>query len=214
MKRVGHLLARIAEPDNLREAYLRAARGKRDRRDVIEFGCGLEERLREMRDQLLEGTVPLGGYRQFTVHDPKDRVITVAPFAQRVLHHAVMGVCEPYFERRLIDHCYACRKGKGRLAALETARRHCRRLPYFLKLDIRKYFDSVDHSRLVCDLHRLSKDTALLRLLEGIVNSFETAPGCGLPIGNLTSQHFANLYLGPLDRHVLVRSAPGGGGPG
>lgn len=200
MKRVGHLMEKVAEPDNLREAYLRATRGKRDRRDVIEFSRGLEGRLQVMRGQLLDETVPLGGYRQFMVHDPKERVITVAPFTQRVLHHAIMGVCEPYFERRLIDHTYACRKGKGRLAALETARRHCRKFPYFLKLDIRKYFDSVGHDCLIGQLHRVFKDAALLRLLEGIVRSFETAPGCGLPIGNLTSQHFANLYLGLLDR--------------
>jgi hypothetical protein len=155
-----------------------------------------------MRQGLQSGTFVLGGYRQFKVYEPKERVITVAPFGQRVLHHAIMRVCEPVFERQLIDRTYACRKGKGRIAALDAAERFGRTHGYFLKLDIRKYFDSVDHAVLKAHLRRLFKDTALLALLDGIIDSFCVRPGKGLPIGNLTSQHLANLYLSPLDRLI------------
>jgi hypothetical protein len=144
----------------------------------------------------------VGGYRQFVIHDPKKRVITVAPFSQRVLHHAIMTPCEPYFENRLAPWTCACRKGKGRLAALAMARRHCQKYEWYLKLDIRKYFDSVPHAQLFECLESLFKDRALLNLLHRIISSYHTQPARGLPIGNLTSQHFANFYLNELDRFL------------
>jgi RNA-directed DNA polymerase len=202
MKRVGHLLERIAEPENLREAFLRASRAKSAKPDVMAFRRNLTGHLAVMRDQILSGEVPVGGYRQFRVYDPKERVITVAPFAQRVLHHAILRVCEPYLENKLVPWTYACRKGKGRLAALDAAAGHCRRRAWYLKLDIRKYFDSVPHGRLLEKLHGIFKDAAVLTLLERIIRSHEVTPGRGFPIGNLTSQHLANLYLGGLDRFI------------
>ena len=202
MKRVGHLLERIADLENLRHALHAASQGKRAKADVIAYRAQAAIHLSRLRDDLLAGRVPVGGYRQFKVYEPKERVITVAPFGQRVLHHAIMRVCEPVFEQQLIDHTYACRKGKGRIAALDVAERFGRSHGYFLKLDIRKYFDSVDHAILKAQLRRLFKDRALLALLDGIIDSFCVQPGQGLPIGNLTSQHFANLYLSPLDRWV------------
>lgn len=202
MKRIGHLLERIAEPENLREAFLLASRAKSAKPDVLAFRENLTSHLAVMRDQILSGNVPVGGYRQFRVYDPKERVITVAPFAQRVLHHAILRVCEPYLENKLVPWTYACRKGKGRLAALDAAAGHCRRQAWYLKLDIRKYFDSVPHDRLLERLHGIFKDAAVLTLLERIIRSHEVTPGCGLPIGNLTSQHLANLYLGGLDRFI------------
>jgi RNA-directed DNA polymerase len=202
MKRVGYLLERIAEPENLREAFLRASRAKSDRADVQAFRENLRAHLAEMRDQILSGEVPVGGYRQFRVYDPKERVITVAPFAQRVLHHAILLVCEPYLENKLVPWTYACRKGKGRLAALDAAAGHCRKQAWYLKLDIRKYFDSVPHGPLLERLHGIFKDVAVLALWERIIRSHEAVPGRGLPIGNLTSQHLANLYLGGLDRFI------------
>jgi hypothetical protein len=111
-------------------------------------------------------------------------------------------VCEPYLENKLVPWTYACRKGKGRLAALDAAAGHCRRQAWYLKLDIRKYFDSVPHDRLLERLRGIFKDAAVLTLLERIIRSHEVTPGCGLPIGNLTSQHLANLYLGGLDRFI------------
>jgi len=200
-------MERIADPENLREAFLRASRGKAGKAEVIEYRASLQENLDNLRRRILDGSVPVGGYRQFVIHDPKERVITVAPFSQRVLHHAVMKPCEPYFENRLVPWTYACRKGKGRLAALAMAEQHCRKYEWYLKLDIRKYFDSVPHARLLECLESLFKDRALLNLLHSIVSSYCTQPARGLPIGNLTSQHFANFYLNELDRFLERHSA-------
>ena len=177
MKRIGHLLERIADLENLRHALYAASQGKRAKADVIAYRAQAMIHLSRLRDDLLEGRVPVGSYRQFKVYEPKERVITVAPFGQRVLHHAIMQVCEPVFERQLIDHSYACRKGKGRIAALDAAERFGRSHGYFLKMDIRKYFDSVDHAILKAHLRRLFKDKALLLLLDGIIDSFCAQPG-------------------------------------
>jgi RNA-directed DNA polymerase len=202
MKRAGNLFEQIAAWDNLRLAVASALRGKRGRPDARQFVGQLDTQLRIMREQLLSGTVPLGQCRQFVIHDPKERVITAPCFRERVLHHAVMNVCEPHFDRWLIDDTFACRRGKGRIAALLRARQFAHRFPFFLKLDIRKYFDSVSHEQLLARLHRRFKDDRLLELLERIVRSFRGATGRGLPIGSLTSQHFANFYLGWFDRVV------------
>lgn len=144
------------------------------------------------------------GFTRFVIHDPKRRVITAPAFRDRVLHHAIMNVCEPHFERWLVHDSYACRKGKGRLAALERATRHAARSGWFLKLDIRKYFESIPHDRLMAALCRKFKDHRLLGLLERLLmeHPAETR-GVGLPIGSLLSQHLANFYLGPVDRLCL-----------
>jgi hypothetical protein len=210
MKRAGHLLEEIADPDNLRHAFHAACKGKRAKADVVAYNESMAANLDALRRELLSGCVAVGGYRQFKVYDPKERVITVAPFGQRVLHHVIMRVCEPVFERHLIHHTYACRKGKGRIAALDVAECHGRTHPHYLKLDIRKYFDSVDHAILKAQLRRLFKDAALLRMLDAIIDSFCVHPGKGLPIGNLTSQHFANFYLSPLDRFICAGSKAAG----
>jgi hypothetical protein len=136
------------------------------------------------------------------IFDPKERIITAPCFGERILHHAIMNVCEPHFERWLIHDSYACRRGKGRVAALVRARRFARRFGWFLKLDVRRYFDTVPHDRLLDLLRRRFKDGRLLELFERIVRGFRGEAGRGLPIGALTSQHFANFYLGCFDRFV------------
>ena len=166
MKRIANLFERIIDRDNLRLAVSKAVRGKRGRPEVIAFLHNLDGRLAEMAEQLHAGTFPLGRYRQFLLFDPKERIISAPCFAERVLHHAVMNVCEPAFERWLIADTFACRTGKGRLAALERARSFCRRFPFYLKLDIRKYFDSVPHDLLLARLGRLFKDRRLMELLQ------------------------------------------------
>jgi hypothetical protein len=205
MKRTGNLFERALDRDNLRLAVGRAMRGKRDHPEVQAFLRDLDGRLEEMADQLRTGLFVLGRYRQFIRFDPKERIITAPCFAERVLHHAVINVCEPAFERWLIADTVACRAGKGRLAALERARQFARRFPFFPKLDIRKYFDSVPHDRLLELLARRFKDGRLLELFGRIVRSFRGGMGRGLPIGSLTSQHFANFYLGWFDRFVKER---------
>jgi RNA-directed DNA polymerase len=202
MKRTGNLFEQIVERDNLRLAFHKALRGKRDRRDTQQFARCLDQNLEEMAEQVADGTYPLGRYQQFIVHDPKERIITAPCFAERVLHHGIMNVCEPILDRWLIDDTYACRTGRGRLAALERSQSYARRFPYFLKLDVRKYFDSIPHDRLLARLARRFKDRRLLELLGGIIGAFRGSLGRGLPIGSLTSQHFANCYLGGLDRLI------------
>lgn len=202
MKRAGHLFERIVERENLRHAFHRAARGKRDRSDARIFAGDLENNLQEIARQLLAGTFPLGRFHQFVIRDPKQRIITAPCFPERVLHHAIMRVCEPVFERWLIDDTFACRTGKGRDAALLRAKQFAGRFPAFLKLDIRKYFDSISHEVLLDRLTRLFKDRRLLHLFERIITSFRSDAGRGLPIGSLVSQHFANFYLGWGDRFV------------
>ena len=202
MKRIGNLFDSIVEYDNLRLATARALRGKRNRPDARQFVASLDTNLSEMRQQLLSGPTLLGTYRQFVIHDPKRRVITAPCFRERVLHHALMNVCEPVFERWLIDDTFACRCNRGREAAVTRAARFARRYPFFLKLDIRSYFDSIPHDVLVDRLYRLFKDQRLLNVFTQIVHAFRGETGRGLPIGSLSSQHFANFYLGWFDRQV------------
>ncbi len=192
----------IAGMDNLRLAFLKAKRGKSIKTDVIDFGHALEANLRLMREGLLSQMIPIGDYHFFTVYDPKERRICAAPFAERVMHHAIMNICEPMLERAAIYDSYACRKGKGRLAAIGRALEFLRKNRYYLKMDIRKYFDSIDQTVLSELLERRFKDRAVLTLFRLIIESYETSPDKGLPIGNLTSQHFANYYLGILDRFM------------
>jgi retron-type reverse transcriptase len=201
MKRTGQLWERILDRDNLRLATAKAVKGKRQREDARGWCAELEANLARMAAELRGGTFAVGRFHQFVIYDPKERIITAPCFAERVLHHAIMNVCEPYLDRWLIHDTYACRTGKGRIAALARARQFARRHRFFLKMDIAKYFDSVSHDRLLRLWQRRFKDARLAELVERIVRSYRGAGGCGLPIGALTSQHLANFYLGWLDRY-------------
>jgi retron-type reverse transcriptase len=205
MKRQGELLAAIADPENLRLAFWKASKGKRAKADCLVFREHLETNLDTLRAELLGGRVRVGDYHYFTIHDPKQRTICAAHFRERVLHHALMNVCEPVLERAAVFDSYACRKGKGQLAAVRRAQCYAERFGWFLKMDIRKYFDSVDHTVLRGLLRRKLKDAVVLGLFDQVLASYQTTPGHGLPIGNLTSQHFANFYLAPLDRFIKER---------
>lgn len=202
MKRAGHLFAQILDRANLRYAFYRARKGKRNRPDVEAFAADLEANLRGMACDVEAGCFPLGRYQQFRIHDPKRRIITAPCFAERVLHHAIMNVCEPYFERFLIADTFACRCGKGRISALHRALQFSRRYTFAVKLDMRKYFQSISHDILLERLQRRFKDRCLLELFGRIIHSHGEIAGRGLPIGSLTSQHFANFYLGWFDRFV------------
>jgi hypothetical protein len=205
MKSCKTRLEQIAHPDNLREAFLRAARGKGHRADVIAFRGNLDAELAALREELLAGAVPVGRYTAFTIHEPKVRRIHAPCFRERVLHHALLAQCEPDFERWLVADTFACRKGKGREAALRRAECHAARHGWFLKLDVAKYFDSVPHAPLLAEVTRRFRDRRVVALWARIVAVYETSPGRGLPIGALTSQHLANFYLGSIDR--LVKEA-------
>ncbi len=209
MRRAARLFDFIVEPDNLALAYAKACRGKRETQAVRAFALNLDSNLAVLRDRLLQAHVTWGPYVFFTIHDPKERIISAARFEERVLQHAIMNVLDPVFERHAIHHSYACRKGKGTQRAVLRAFDWTRSRSHFLKLDVRKYFDSIDHSLLSALLRRLVKDERVLALFDGLLASYETAPGRGLPIGNLTSQYFANHYLSVLDHFVLEKLGTG-----
>ena len=202
MRRVGALIDRVVERDNLRLAWLKAIRGKRCERYVQRFGARLEDELARIASDLATGAYCWGAFRTFTIFDPKERDIQVAPIRDRVASHAIMNVCEPTFDRVQFHASCACRKGRGQTAALDLALRHTRARRFFLKEDVRKYFDSIDHAVLKESLARVFKDRLVLKAFNDAIERYETTPGRGVPIGSLTSQFFANHYLNALDRFV------------
>jgi retron-type reverse transcriptase len=208
MKRQNRLFEQIIDYRNIRLAFLKALRGNRNSHSAVKFCKNVEKKLAVVRDKLMSLDCGWGKYRSFLIKDPKLRVISTAPFEQRIMHHAIMNVIEPVLDRPMICHSYACRKGKGTHAAVQYAFGRCKASPFFLKLDIRKYFDSIDHEALKILIRRLIKDTRVLFLLDGVIDSYETAPGKGVPIGNLTSQFFANLYLAGMDHFILEHLRP------
>ena len=205
MKRVGSLFDKVVDHDNLRWAFCRAARGKRHRPDVAAFAAELDSRLSAMAAGLAAGSFPLGRFSQFEIRDPKRRIITAPAFPERVLHHALMLVCEPHFDRWLVADTFACRPGKGREAAVVRAASFARSHAWRVHLDVRQCFDSIPHERLMAQLERRFKDRRLLGIFHGIIAGFRGRIGRGLPIGSLVSQHVANFYLGSLDRFVKER---------
>ena len=205
MKRAGNLIESVVDADNLRSAFSNAAKGRWAQVEARAFAADLDGECVRMRRDLLSGAYPWGNYRQFLIRDPKPRLISAAPFRDRVAHHAVINVCGPYFESYLIHDTYACRKGKGLDGVLGRAVSFARGGGWHLQLDIRKYFDSVDHDVLRRLLARKFKDHVVLAHFADILGGYRTAPGRGLPIGNLTSQYFANHYLGALDHFIKER---------
>jgi len=204
VKRSGYLFEKVADFGALCAAARRAARGKGETHSAAFFLFHLETEALKLQREILDGSYRPRPYRTFFVSDPKPRTISAADFRDRVAHHALCAVLEPLFERAAIFDSYACRPGKGSHAAVRRARVFARRYGYFLKLDIRKFFENVDHEVLKAGLSRLVKDSRLLQLAGRIIDHGApgSAVGKGLPIGNLTSQHFANHYLCPLDHFV------------
>jgi len=200
MKRVGHLMPGIVKWENLLLAFCRAERGLSDKYEADVYRENLDENLRFLRDGLADGSFPFGEYHSFEVRDPKTRMIHAPAFRERVAQHAIFNLCEPIMEKKLVDDCFACRKGKGTHGALKRAQVFARRYKWYLKLDVRRYFDSVVHSQLLEMLGRVFKDAHLLKLFAQIIGGYETERGRGLPIGSLASQFFANHYLSQLDR--------------
>lgn len=199
MKRKGHLMEQILSLDNLYLAYQKACRGKKRKQEVLRFAANFDDNIARMRKEMADGSIAIGNYHYFTIHDPKERIICAAPFEERVLQHAIMNVCHPVFNKGLIETTFATRKEKGVYAALDKAVEAITKYPFSVKLDFRKYYDSISHDLLKSKLRRLFKDPKLLALFDRIIDSYQVEEGRGLPIGNLTSQYFANLYLSDLD---------------
>jgi hypothetical protein len=203
MKRENYLIERIADPDNLRLAFWKAQRTKSCHTEVVAFRGLLDKNLMLLRNEILQGTVHVGDYRYFTISDPKERLICASSFRERVLHHALINVCHDNFDHYQIYGSYACRLGKGTYAALERAKKFQQQYQWFLKMDVRKYFYSISHSVLKHLLTKRFKEYKLLNIFNSIIDSYSASADCGLPIGNLTSQYFANHYLAVADRYVL-----------
>ena len=171
----------------------------------------LEDNLFALRDELQSGEYRHGAYHPFTIHDPKERSISKATVKDRIVHQALVNIIEPLFDRRFIYDSYSCRVGKGTHAAVRRLQTFLRRMSmnntrtvYALKCDARKFFASVDHNILFSLLFRRIIDDRTIDLLKNIIDSFSTSVEKGIPLGNLTSQLFANIYLNELDHYVKM----------
>jgi len=227
VKRYGGLWEKVIAWENLRLAARKARRGKRDRASVQHFEFDLEKNLLALRLELAEGIYRPGPFSTHWINRPKARLISAAPYRDRVVHHALMNVLEPILDRHFHPHSYACRQGKGTHAAADRAQELMRRHKYFVQMDVRKYFPSIDHEILKLTCRRLLKDEQVLWLMDLIVDHSnpqeavaEYFPGDdlfsplarrhGLPIGNLTSQWLANWYLNGMDHFVTSHLGIGG----
>ena len=199
MKRTKRLYPLLATSENLRLAFSKAARGKRDQPEVISFARNFQSNMAKLQDQFLKKEFDIGHYHFFVIRDPKVRKICAASFPERVLHHAIMNLCEDTLEAKHIYDSYACRKGKGNLRAVLRAQQFTRRNSWYLKLDIHKFFDSIDHAVAIRFLEKAFQDADLIALFKKILSTYQSSPGKGIPIGNLFSQHLANYYLCRLD---------------
>lgn len=220
--RNGELFERLCQPEHLIQSARAAARGKRLKPEVAEFLLELEPECFRLADELASGVWRPGPYHSFWIREPKRRLISAASFRDRVVHHAIVSLLEPHFERRFSPHSYACRRGKGTHRALLRASDWCRRRPFVLKCDLVKFFPSLDHEVVKAELRRVIEDEQLVRVVELVIDGSSPqepvtawfagddlfAPGerrRGLPIGNLTSQFLANVVLDVLDHFVTER---------
>lgn len=201
MKREGNLFAKVCCLENLEQAELTARQGKGNQYGIRIFDRDRSANLMELRDMLLYGEYSTSKYSVFTVHDPKEREVFRLPYyPDRIVHHAVMRVLGPIIDSHFTRDTYACIKGRGIHKAATALKRALRDVPgtkYCLKLDIKKFYPSIDHSILKQQLRRKLKDNELLNLLDEIIDS---APG--LPIGNYLSQPLSNFYLSPFDHWI------------
>ncbi|MBI5362393.1 MAG: RNA-dependent DNA polymerase [Planctomycetes bacterium] len=197
------LWSEVTSFKNLCRAARHAARGQRRVRGTARFLERLETEALALQRELVAGEWRPARPTTFTIHDPKERVITAAPFRDRVVHHALIDPLEGLFDASLVPETFACRRGKGTHAAIAHARELVRRHRYFLKLDIAKCFDSIEHRVVLDTLAPLELEPEVADLCARVLGGADGKLGVGLPIGNLTSQWFANLLLGRLDRFVL-----------
>lgn len=218
-KRHTDLFGRIASFAALRRAALTAARGKRSKPGVAAFLANSEPRLFALERALQAGTWRSGTYTEMVVREPKLRTVSAAPFRDRVVHHALCAVVAPIFEQGFIFDSYANRVGKGTHRAIARYEQYRNRYRHVLRADIYRYFPAIDHAILKADLRRRIACPQTLCLLDAIIDGsnpqepvYQVYPGDdlltlaqrkrGLPIGNLTSQLFGNIYLDALDHFV------------
>lgn len=223
-KRFRNIFQEVATFENLYLALRKAMKGKRGKPSVSAFEYDAENQLVSLQEELLSKEYRPGPYKSFYIQDPKRRLISAAPFRDRVVHHALCNVIEPIFERTFIGDSYANRRGKGTHKAIERAQSLARGYRFVLRCDLRQFFPSVDHEILRGILARKLDDPGVLWLVDLILAGGEGVlegeyamvyfPGDdlfavnrprGLPIGNLTSQFWSNVYLNELDQFVKRR---------
>lgn len=201
MRRFGYLYEQICSYDNLEEAFRCAAKKKRKKQYVRRFASDLEANLLHIQKELQTLTFQTSTYSTFVVHEPKERLIFRLPFRDRIVHWAVMLITEPIWTKNLTRDAYACVKNRGIHPLLKKLKQKLHNFPagttYCLKIDVTKFYPSIEHDLLKDVIREKIKDPSLLTLLDGIVDSAE-----GVPIGNYLSQYFANIYLSELD-HLL-----------
>lgn len=206
-----HTYNNIISFDNLLISWQEFLCGKRKRKDVGEFLLKFMDNLILLQRDLASKTYIHGGYTAFKINDPKPRDIHKASVRDRLLHHAIYRILYPYFDRKFIHDSYSCRNGKGTHRAMNQFRdfgrivsRNNTRTVWVLKCDIRKFFANIDHSVLKKILAKSIGDFDVLRLLDKIIDSFETGDNAraGLPLGNLTSQLLINIYMNEFDHFV------------
>lgn len=208
---LGHRYEDIISVSNLLYAWQEFEVGKSNKPDVIEFGCRLMDNILALHADLVNQTYQHGNYYEFRINDPKPRLIHKASVRDRLMHHAVYRILYPFFDRTFIPDSFSCRNEKGTHKAIrrfqkmayQVSHNHTR-TAWVLKCDIRKFFASIDHGILLSFLNEYIPDKRIVRLLKNIIISFSTVPGIpvGLPLGNLTSQLFSNIYLNRLDQWV------------
>jgi len=204
-----HLIEQIADWDNLIAAHRLARRGKRDRSEVIRYEARLWEELAALQMELLHGTYQPGRYREFTIYEPKRRLIMALPYRDRVAQHAIAAVCAPIWDRAMIDDAFACRPGKGTHYGADRVERWMREMDrsghrfWVLKMDLSQFFPSIPHDLAKRVVRRKISCGPTLALLDRIIDSTagpdEAAP-VGIPVGNLTSQWVANLVGNEIDQ--------------
>lgn len=204
-----HVFDNIISLDNLLEAWTEFLNGKRKREDVQRFGINLMANIIDLHISLKSRKYTHSPYQAFNISDPKPRNIHKASVRDRLLHHAIYRVLYPYFDKKFIHDSYSCRLDKGTHKAMERFRVFARKVSknntkqrFILKCDIKKFFASIDHSILLQILGKHIVDKDVIGLLGTIIRSFETTPGKGLPLGNLTSQLLVNIYMNEFDHFM------------
>ena len=197
--------------ENLLEAWKEFEKGKKHKKDVQEFSIRLMDNIFSLNADLLNHTYESGGYQAFKINDPKPRDIHKAGVRDRLLHHAIYRKLYPFFDRTFISDSYSCRNEKGTHKAIDKFQTYSRkasqnntRTCWVLKCDIKKFFANIDHKILIQILTEYIPDNDIIKLLTRVINSFSTQgrKSTGLPLGNLTSQLFVNIYMNKFDQFV------------
>lgn len=206
-KKHNNLLEQVASIDNLRKAYKKTSKGKRYTVGYLIFKEHEEENLLKLQKELLNNTYDRGEYYNFKVRDPKERIISSLPFRDRIVQQAIHLIIEPIFDKTFYNHSYSCRKFKGVHKGVDTIQKMMNKIKqshgvvFYLKIDFKKYFYSIDNKILFKELHKKIKDVRLLK----IINKFDKFKGKGISVGNLLSQLFSNVYGNILDRFIKTK---------